>query len=388
MTRGPGVHADPADPGVEWVTDLSAIASLEGAWRALEREAPSRTVHASWDYVFPWYRHLASAERTPLLGAVRQNGVLVAAAPLVAWHGTLGGVPLRRLDFIAYPWDGGELLLREGGEAEAGRLIRSLARRRGFHVLCLNGQHAGSPEWGSLDAAAGACGLRLVRSDYAIAEVDLGDGFDAYCAAMSQNFRRNHKRMAKRIEAAGGHDLHRLAAGPAGADAGPFLERIFAINDRSWKSREGGPMPAEHRAFNADVIRRFASRGMADIAVLTIGGRDAAYIVALVQGGTYYDFTISFDDEFRDLSPGIFLMIEVLRRIASDGVRKVVSHGAHEYKRRWATRFVFQSRAYFFPPGLRPLLARTARFTVPAWRRRLSVGSTPPGGPGTLGEAP
>lgn len=147
-------------------------------------------------------------------------------------------------------------------------------------------------------------------------------------------------------------------------------------------------MAPEHRRFNAEVIRRFAARGLADIGILTIHGRDAAYIVALVEAGIYYDFTISFDDDFKDFSPGIFLMVEMLRRIASEGVRKVVSHGAHEYKRRWATRFVLHSRGYLFRPGLRSFLSRTARFTLPALRERWFGGAGRAAGRAGPGPAP
>ena len=370
----------------EHVSDLGGLARLEPEWRELEESAQPHGPGVRWDYVHPWYLHFAAGWREPRAILARRDGVLVGAAPLVAWTGTLGRVPVRRLDFVGYPWDGGELLLRDGAAEAAGAIVESLAARGGFDVLCMNGLDPSGTTWTSVETAARRARLRLVRSDYALAIVALAAGFDRYCASMSPNFRHNLRRMTRRLEGAGGWDLDRLAFGrPHPDEIGRFLRRAFNIVGRSWKVRQGGPEAPEHRRFFEDTLRRFDARGHADIAILTVGGRDAAFIAALVEGDAYHDFTISFDDDFRDLSPGIFLMIEMFRRLAPEGIRVVVSAGAHEYKRRWASAFVSASRAYLFPPTLRAFLGRAARFTLPDRLSRLRKLAAPRLSGGSVG---
>ncbi|HEX7531399.1 MAG TPA: hypothetical protein VF333_09665, partial [Pyrinomonadaceae bacterium] len=69
-------------------------------------------------------------------------------------------------------------------------------------------------------------------------------------------------------------------------------------------------------------------------------------------------------------SPGSFLMQKTLENLAAAGVHTVVSHGAHEYKKHWATAFVAQKRVFLFAPRMRAAAARFIRFSMaPLWRR-------------------
>ncbi|HET9951680.1 MAG TPA: GNAT family N-acetyltransferase, partial [Candidatus Eisenbacteria bacterium] len=106
-------------------------------------------------------------------------------------------------------------------------------------------------------------------------------------------------------------------------------------------------------------------RSMLDLSILQVGGRDAAFILGLRERDTFYDVTISYDEEFAPVSPGMLLIQEVARRNAAEGARLIVSHGDREYKRAWVSSWVPQTRSAIFAPGLKPALARFARFEYP-----------------------
>jgi hypothetical protein len=64
------------------------------------------------------------------------------------------------------------------------------------------------------------------------------------------------------------------------------------------------------------------------------------------------------------------LIQEMLRDLAGAGVQTVVSHGAHDYKKHWASEFVPSKRVVLFAPGLRAAATRFIRFSLgSAWRR-------------------
>ena len=60
----------------------------------------------------------------------------------------------------------------------------------------------------------------------------------------------------------------------------------------------------------------------------------------------------------------MYLLQEVLRQLADGGVHTLVSHGAHEYKRQWASAFVPQKRLFLFAPRPRALVTRLLKFHV------------------------
>jgi len=359
---------DPVSVVVDWYDRLEHIEALEPAWRSLEKRVGSRMIFAGPDFVIPWYRHFCGSGWTPLLGTACAGGRLVGLAPLVMWNGSLGKVPLRRVDFAGHQWDAGEFLAEENAPRPAVALLEALAQRRKFDVLCFGGFEPQSRILGELRDAAARVGFPAITKSYAYATVDLRGGFEAYCRSMTNNFRRNLRRHRSKVESAGVPGLDRfLPPQPIGA-LPEYLERVFRIQERSWKARMGPPSP-RHRGFFDESVRRFAERGMIDIGILTIDGEDAAFLVGVVERGVYYDFNISFDSRFENLSPGTYLLHEILRTLPDAGVHTVVSHGDHEYKRRWATGLVPQTRVFFFGSGPRAVLARATRFMLPAaWR--------------------
>ena len=357
---------------VEWLEDLERITRLESEWRTLETRTPGRSVFGSFDYLAAWYRHYGALLGSPLLGVARRDGRLQGLAPLHLWRGSVGRVPVRRLDLAGHNCEVGEFLLDpEDRECET-RLLRACLERRGVDVSVWGGFPPDSVLAQRILDLARSAGRSVEVARYHQAVVDLSRGYDAYVRSMSGNFRKTLRRMEARVDAAGGARVDRIQDRVGSAELEAMLARMFEVIDRSWKAIHGGPMAAHHRAFYAELAERFSRRGMLDLAVLSIGGRDAAFIFALKESGVYYDGTISYADEFRDFSPGTWLMQLVLRALPSSGVHTVVSHGDHAYKRRWARDFARMDRCFLFAPTLLGSLSRLVRFHIPQpLRRRL-----------------
>jgi CelD/BcsL family acetyltransferase involved in cellulose biosynthesis len=109
---------------------------------------------------------------------------------------------------------------------------------------------------------------------------------------------------------------------------------------------------------------------MLSLTLLSIGGQDAAYLFGLVERGCFYDINLAYAEPFEKLSPGAFLMQQTMEKLAAAGIHTVVSHGAHEYKRHWATEFIPERRVFLFRSGLKAAATRFIRFSVaPLWRR-------------------
>jgi CelD/BcsL family acetyltransferase involved in cellulose biosynthesis len=199
--------------------------------------------------------------------------------------------------------------------------------------------------------------------------VDLRGGYGGYCAAMSRNFRRTLKRQAARVAAAGTPIVDGVQLSDGLQHLEQSIERLVAVTEASYKLR-GARLADIHRDYLATLARRFGPRGMLHLSLLSIGGRDAAAVMGLVERDTYFDVTLAYSEALADLSPGAYLIQQVLRSLAGAGVTTVISHGAHDYKRRWSSRFVSSPRAFLFAPNLRGLSARLVRFqAAPLWRR-------------------
>lgn len=347
---------------IEWLHTRD-VEPLADEWRALEACVVHRTHLSTFEFLAAWYRHYAGDYGgTPLIGLARRGGQLVGVAPLTLRRGSVGRVPVRRIEFAPSDVPAGEFLVDDDQPEVVEAFIDSIVRTVPFDVLCLDGFDATSPHLAALGAAAGRHRMAMELDDHAFAIVHLRDGYKAYHAGLSGHYRRNLNQKARKIEASGAvvDGIH-LTADPDEVERA--IARLIAINEASYKL-EGQPLAAHHRHFLADVIRRLARRGTLALPLLSIGGRDAAFILGVVERGCFYDITLSYDEQFAKVSPGAYLMQRTLENFAAAGIHTVVSHGAHEYKKHWASEFVPQQRAFLFAPTVRARATRMIRFSL------------------------
>ena len=369
----PSVACTPRDSRsvtIEWITRVADMESLAGEWRMLESAVLDRTVFSTFDFLITWYRNYAGAYGgDPLIGIARRGGKLVGGAPLVIRRGRLGGIPLTRVQFAMHDCFAGEFLVEDEHPETIGAFIDSLADtvRRG--LICLNGIEPGTDRFRTVEESAKRHRLAIERTNHPNALVDLKNGYDGYCDAMSKNFRRTVKRQAQRLTAAGAPVVDGVQLTTGIDRLEESIHRLIAVNEASYKLK-GQRLPDIHRDYLAGLARQFGPRGMLHLSLLSIGGKDAAVVMGLVERGCYYDVTLAYDEKFAELSPGACLMQEVLRDLAASGIHTMVSHGAHDYKRRWSTAFIPSTRLFLFSRSSSGLLSRFVRFTMaPVWQR-------------------
>jgi CelD/BcsL family acetyltransferase involved in cellulose biosynthesis len=276
---------------------------------------------------------------------------------------------MTRVQFALHDAHAGEFVVDDEHPEIAGAFVDALPAAVKFDVLCFNGLEPGSDVFSAVTEAGSRQRLGLEASRHEHATVDLRKGYDAYRQAMSQNFRRTLRRQAQRVAALGEPAVSgvRLSAGIDSIDES--IHRLIAITEASYKL-QGCRLADCHRRFLGDVAQRFGRRGMLHLSVLSIGGRDAAVVMGVVERDLYYDVTLAYVDAFAEVSPGAYLMQEVLRDLAKVGVHTVISHGAHAYKRRWASAFVPATRLFLFAPGARATISRFVRFRLrPLWQK-------------------
>lgn len=359
---------------VEWLTRAEDLASVETPWRELEDAVQTRTHVSTFDFLYPWYRHYAGDYGgQPLIGLAWRGRTLAGVAPLTVRQGTFGRVPITRVDFAPNDSIAGEFLIQDDEPRVAASLLGSLTRRTQFDLVSLNGFDPASGQLRALQDAAELHQLAPQQEGHAYARVDLRSGYAAYRAALPGDFRRKLAHRARKIDEAGGARLHGVLPGLKGDDAEDCLHRMIAITEASYKL-EGRPLAPHHRAFLAELVHRLSAQGRLGLPILSIGGRDAAFILGVIERGCFYDVTLSYGETFAKLGPGTHLMQATLEHLASAGIRTLISHGAHDYKRVWSTEFVPQTRLLLFAPTLRAAAARFARFRLqPILRRAAAI---------------
>lgn len=355
---------------IEWLKNLDEIESLREKWTELESSVDDRMIYSRFDYMLPWYHCFTGAKLVnygePLVGTAWDGNDLVGIAPMISSNATLAKVPVRRVECAGTTVAAGELLIRDDKPDIIGGLVDSLIDKGNIDIICLNGIDINSEKFRRLKDHTERDGVKLGLIDYpSYAIADLQGGYQQYCNSKSRNFRRQASRIKKKIAAAGELNVERILSTKDQYKASDIAERIHEIALSSWRIKEAGPDNLNaYRPLFKEVISRFWHLGAIDFSVLTVDSQDAAYTLAIVERGIYYQISIAFDDRFNFYSPGSYLLQEVFKVLPDSGIHLVVSHGDYIYKERWATEIVPQKTICIFGRTIRASLAYFMNFKL------------------------
>ena len=132
--------------------------------------------------------------------------------------------------------------------------------------------------------------IRVIRSDLC-PYVELHSGWCEPESQLSSRRRSDLKRSYRRAEKLGGIDTQILTPGPD--NVSQLLDRAFAIEANSWKGRRGSALSCN--TLLGDFFRCYADEASKDgslrIAILKIGGIDAAMQIACHYQNSYWIYT-------------------------------------------------------------------------------------------------
>ena len=355
---------------IEWVTRLEEVDRLREPWMRLQEEVQQRTVYSTFDYVLSWYHKYGGPASyqygDPLVGLAWEGDKLVGIAPMADRNATFGKVPVRRIDFAGTNLQAGEFMVLGGRREVAARLIDSLLDRKGWDVLLVFGDATSEQDFEWMKKAAAQRKMNTANfgaQSYAVG--DLSEGYEGYWKAQSQNFRRQQKRMARKMKEVKSWRMDRLnCAGGTAAEDEAFA-RLAEIAVKGWRAKQGGvENERRHHTFYREIVRRFAPRGMIDLSILSIDGRDAAFTLAILERHIYWQILVAYDESLEEFSPGTFLLQNVFRALPGEGIRRVVSHGGYEYKKRWASAIVPETSVCVFSRSLRAALSHLVKVRI------------------------
>jgi len=166
----------------------------------------------------------------------------------------------------------------------------------------------------------------------------LRDGEAGFLSRRSPSLRHRLRQSEKKALRAG-VTFAPLAATTA-RDAHALLERLIALESRSWKGLAGdGLLLPSLQAFYREMLPALAEAHTLRVQVGTKDGVDVALIVGAVtrtpSGPTYRGLQFSFDNAYRSLSLGNLAQLVQVRALIDEGVTLYDLGSDVDYKRRW-----------------------------------------------------
>ena len=359
------------------VDDRDALAALVGRWDELAVPVGAPTCAPAW--MLGWYERLCPDAECASV-ALYVDDELVGLAPLVLDRGNgradvrlMAAGLLQRIAPIVLP--GYEHALA----AETGRLIGTLRPRP--DVVALEGVSVAA-RWPAMLRAALRAGApsRQHRTSVQAAPVATlaGHTFDSWMATRSANFRSEMRRARKRLERQNGRV--RVVTGEA-ADFDDVVAALGRLHRGRW-TPVGHPGVIDDRVEEliADVARRQAASARLRLMVVELDGAPVSAQVFLAAGGEVNYWNGGWDEEYRDLKPGMLGILAAIEDSIERGERRLdLGGGAQPYKLRFADGDDPIEWAVLTPIRLRYPLTRAEILRQQVrWRARTALQRLPP----------
>jgi len=322
------------------------------AWDALAAEAGRPFCTPAW--MLAWWRDGREGDaRLRVVLALDPDGEPIGVGPFFAQVGPLKLAEYRLL--------GAGFSHRVGPLARAGR-ERDVAQAIAAGLasadptpasVVFEGIDAGDP-WPELVADAWPSARRpRVRTDVTMDSpaIALDADYEAWMARRERKFRKEARRVARRLEEEG--VSRRLGSDEAAVDA------LIRLHHARWEGRGGSNVGGEARAVIAGAAR--ALNDDARLAVALLEGPDGPIAADLVlrAGDALGFWGGGFDPAWAKHAPGTQTMLLALEAGAASGARSAdLGGGAHEYKWRLSDENRPLAWRTLFPPGPRYPLIR------------------------------
>lgn len=221
-----------------------------------------------------------------------------------------------------------------GHPVQSARLLAARLRMDDHDVAVVTGQRHDSIALQCLVQVLGEHRRLLQGPTEQRLQADLSEGLEPWLARRSSRFRQRLRQLRHRAEDAGVTVVDCSALGPDDA-----LDRVLAVEARSWKGAEGTGLASESLA---EFYRRMAWRlGASDQLRLLFarqGDRDVGFVLGGVRGRTYRGLQLSYDAALGSLGLGHVLQAHQLEALAGTGIEVYDLGMDMPYKRRWADR--------------------------------------------------
>jgi CelD/BcsL family acetyltransferase involved in cellulose biosynthesis len=339
---------------IEIVSTLEGLEALRDDWVRLG--APFLTPLLQHDWFMACARTLHDEHDIRVI-VLRNGGTVVAIAPLAlyrtppaTWLSVMGTTRLHEPSGVLY----------ESQEALE-QLVDGLLSM-GL-PLCLERLPFGTVIDQTLQARAGGRQHLVVRRTGRSCHLAFGGDWAAFYARIGTKSRTGIRIKARKASEHGEVVIEEYGAGLAPAALPVLLRQAYAVEASSWKGSAGSALLQQPRlrAFFDAYFAAACAAGTLRVYFYRVGGQLIAMHICVEHGRRLWFLKTGYDPEWRRLSPGLHLAMEILKRSIDSGLAGCEFLGSDE---AWQHTWPVETRQYCsvlgYPRSLRGLCAGAA----------------------------
>lgn len=328
---------------VERIDTLRKLEELEGSWNRLIADCPPGEVNLflSHEWISAWWTHFGGDSDLWVL-VVKDDNDLMGIAPLMLGRQKYSGLPVRMLSFMDNKHTSrGDFIIPDKKREVIREVVRYLEKhaerwdvlrlvnlpRESGHLTILEEELADS-RLTSFPAAASSVLFHL----------PLPGTWEEYFQQQGINFRKNIRRFAKRLEAAGTIEI---VIENGKEDMELSMNRLFELEPLSWKAQHHfAHCSPTDILFHKALARKFAAPRSIDNRFLCVNGSVVGGTHCIVYNGVAYGLLTYYDQSYEELSAGRALFTSMIKDfISNPAVSEFDFNGESKFVRTWTKGF-------------------------------------------------
>jgi CelD/BcsL family acetyltransferase involved in cellulose biosynthesis len=164
--------------------------------------------------------------------------------------------------------------------------------------------------------------------------------WENFLRSKSKHFREEQKRKVNKMRKAGQVDFVKVSHP---GQIHEVMQDILSIERNSWKEKEGTSFTAVPglREFYLDVAETFARKHCLCIYLVYFNSVPIAHLFGIEYENRYYALKTSYDESYKEFSPGVFLFTHALQDIFESGLKELDFLGVES---RWKNEIASDTR--------------------------------------------
>jgi len=351
---------------LEVISDPEVLRSMDSIWQRLIERAELDHPFMCHEWLLSWWECFGTGRELYVI-AVRNNGNVIALAPLMIRQERMHGVKIRRIEAIYNEHTPRYDFIIGSHHDLVYRAIWEHLRQQKHHwdIVLLSQIPAGSRTLDEMARLArAACHATGVWSPPASPYIDLGRGLQEFSKTLKGHHRRNVRSRHERLSAIGPVTMEVIASSDQLQDG---LRDAMRIEAAAWKGRNGTAIESDPAVteFYLRFAQRAAERGWLRLFFLKLGDRRIAVDYALSLNQKLYGVKIGYDPEFHTYSPSNLLLNLIVEQACIQGEIEYDFLGADDqWKQDWTRMKRSHEWLYIFQNNLRGRFIHNIKFSL------------------------
>ncbi|WP_196138865.1 GNAT family N-acetyltransferase [Aliikangiella sp. G2MR2-5] len=300
------------------------LMEIADSWQQLF-ESLRTPVYSQSPYWFQQYiQYLEKSPQSWVWFCVYSKEKLIALLPLQERSLKLGGLNVKYLTFSSHSHFGLKSFIF-GEDIDSSKVVRSFLKYIRSDRWTFLDLHGVEKPGASYQSIVKQSAIIYIERDERVVDILLIGDMDGYLSSLSKSFRRNLKRVSRKIESKSvEYEFNHQCALVKEA-----FSRFLLVEASGWKGLNGTRsaigLHKNLTQFYHSLVSalRFNDESMVEINIMKIDGKDAAVQYAICIEKTVFLLKIGYDEFFSSFQPGNLLLLESIHHFHKRGFEQI-----------------------------------------------------------------